>query len=156
MTRIFLIALALALTLPFSAAATEQRPTLTELESELMCPTCDTTLDQSHAPVAERMRGFITRRIGAGDTKSEIKDQLVDEFGTGVLAAPPKQGFDLLAWLLPLAGLLVGAGVTALLAWRWSRGRETALVSGAAGLNGRGRLEPELERRVDAELARLE
>ena len=156
MTRTFLIAVALALASPFSAAATEQQPTLAELEGELMCPTCKTTLDQSHAPVAERMRGFITRRIGAGDSKSEIKDQLVEEFGTGVLAAPPKEGFDLLAWLLPLAGLLVGAGVTALLAWRWSRVREPAVVSPVPGLNGRTQLGPELERRVDAELARFD
>ena len=38
--------------------------------------------------------------------KSEIKDQLVAQFGKGVLAAPEQEGFDLLAWVLPLVGLL--------------------------------------------------
>ena len=35
-------------------------------------------------------------------------------------------GFDLLAWVLPLAGLAVAALVVGSLAWRWSRSRATA------------------------------
>ena len=76
-----------------------------------MCPVCETTLDQSNAPVAERMKLYIRERIAAGDTEDEIKDALVAEFGAGVLAKPPAGGFGLLAWLLPLAGILAGAVV---------------------------------------------
>ncbi len=37
----------------------------------------------------------------------------MDEFGEEVLAAPTKSGFNLVAWLLPLAGLLAAiVGVT--------------------------------------------
>ena len=52
------------------------------------------------------MKEFIRQRIAAGDSKSEIKDQLVAQFGKGVLAAPEQNGFDLLAWVLPIVGLL--------------------------------------------------
>lgn len=156
MMRALAIVAALALAAPLAALATEDAPTMSELEGELMCPTCATPLDQSHAPVADRMRGFIERRIRAGDTKSEIKDRLVDEFGAEVLAAPPKEGFDLLAWALPVAGGLGGAGILGLLAWRWSRGREPRAPGASADGDGRPGLEPELERRVDAELARFE
>ena len=55
------------------ALASERHPTLGELEGEVMCPTCKTTLDQSSAPIADRIRQFISARIAAGDTKSEIK-----------------------------------------------------------------------------------
>ena len=138
-----------------SAAASEDRPTLRELEGELICPTCETTLDHSSAPVADRMRDFIRARIAAGDTKSEIKDKLVAQFGPGVLAAPPRRGFDLLAWLLPLVGLAVGLVAASLLAWRWSTGRRAG-----GGDQDRERprpaLEPSLERRLDEELARFE
>ena len=51
------------------------------------------------------MKQFVRTRIAAGDTKSEIKDQLIAQFGKGVLAAPEQSGFDLLAWVLPIAGL---------------------------------------------------
>ena len=125
--RVFVaVLLALALS-PAAAFASEERPTQAELEGELVCPTCHTTLDQSNAPVALRMKAFLRERIAAGDTKSEIKAQLVAQFGKGVLAAPEKEGFDLLAWVLPVAGLLAGAAVLAVLLWRWTRRPEDEL-----------------------------
>jgi cytochrome c-type biogenesis protein CcmH len=109
-----------ALALAPVALASESNPTQAELEAELVCPTCKTTLDQSNAPVALRMKRFVAARIAAGDTKSEIKDKLVAQFGRGVLAAPEREGFDLLAWVVPLAGLAAGAVAVALLLWRWT------------------------------------
>jgi cytochrome c-type biogenesis protein CcmH len=141
------VAIALVLATAPAAWASEAHPTLAELEGEVMCPACHTTLDQSSSPVARQIERFISRRIAAGDSKSEIKDRLADEYGPSILAAPPKEGFDLLAWLLPLVGILGGALVLAALAWRWSRAREPAPVA---------RLDPVLERRVDEELARFE
>jgi cytochrome c-type biogenesis protein CcmH len=136
--------------------ASEERPTLAEVERELWCPTCNQALPLSDAPVADRMRAFIRERIDAGDTKSEIKAALVDSFGEGVLAAPPKKGFNLLAWILPLAGGLVAVAVVGVAARRWSRGRPDEPGRLDASANGRGPLDPELERRVDEELARFD
>ena len=107
--------------------ASEAHPTQAELEGELVCPTCKTTLDQSDAPVAQQMKRYVARRIAAGDTKSEIKDDLVAQFGKGVLAAPEREGFDLLAWVLPLAGLALGGVAVSLLLWRWTRRPEEEL-----------------------------
>jgi cytochrome c-type biogenesis protein CcmH len=151
------VAILAALALVASAAASEERPTLQELENEIICPTCHTTLALSNAPVAERMRGFIRERIAAGDTKSEIKDRLVAEFGEGVLAAPPREGFNLLAWLLPLVGIAIAAVLVGLLVWRWrTAGRGRDAPGGDPSLNGRRPLDPELERRLDEELARFD
>jgi cytochrome c-type biogenesis protein CcmH len=113
-----------------------------------VCPVCETTLDQSDAPVAQRMKAFIRERIAAGDTEREIKDALVAEFGRGVLATPPKSGFGLLAWLLPLGALGAGALTVGLLVYGWSRRRAPPEAAPP--------LDPELERRVDEELARFE
>jgi cytochrome c-type biogenesis protein CcmH len=140
-----------ALVLAAPAGASEERPTAAELESELVCPVCESTLDTSNAPVALRMKAFIRERIAAGDTKSEIKAALVDQFGQAVLAVPPKRGFELVAWLLPLAGLALGAVVVGLLAWRWSHAR-----GGDEPPEGGEPLDPELERRLDDELAHFE
>jgi cytochrome c-type biogenesis protein CcmH len=153
MRRVALIVVScLALAAP--AAASEEHPTLAELERELVCPTCKTTLQMSNAPVADRMRAFIRQRIAAGDTKSEIKDKLVAQFGESVLAAPPARGFNLLAWLVPIAGGLIAVVAVAVLARRWSRSR--AAPAGGPSADGRPPLDPELERRVDEELARFE
>ena len=122
-----LLTLVVALAVAPAALASEQHPTQAELEGELVCPTCHTTLDQSNAPIALRMKQFVRTRIAAGDTKSEIKAQLVAQFGKGVLAAPERSGFDLLAWVLPIAGLLAGAAVLTVIAWRWTRRPEDEL-----------------------------
>jgi cytochrome c-type biogenesis protein CcmH len=111
----------LALAAASPAAAGEAHPTLAELEAEVMCPTCHTLLEVSSAPIAERMRVFIKARIAAGDTKSAIKSKLVAQFGEAVLAAPPKHGLNLLAWLAPVAGLIGGCLVLAWLARRAAR-----------------------------------
>ena len=136
------LALALA-----GVAAGASRPNPADLESELVCPTCKTTLDMSDAPIARRMKLYIRQRIAQGASAQQIKDELVAQFGPAVLAEPPKHGFDLLAWVLPLVGIAVGAVVVGLLAWRWSRAREPAPEAP---------LDPELERRVDDELAHFE
>jgi cytochrome c-type biogenesis protein CcmH len=143
-----LAAAACALLCGAGAAAAADPPRAADLEAELVCPVCETTLDQSNAPVAENMKLFIRQRIAAGDTEDEIKDALVDQFGQGVLARPPEGGFGLLAWLLPLAVLAAGAIAAAVLVRSWSRGRPATPAEPP--------LDPELERRVDEELARYE
>jgi len=130
------------------ARASEHHPTLAELEGEVMCPVCGTTLDQSNSPAAEQIKRVIARRIAAGDTKSEIEDRLVANYGDSILAAPPHRGFGLLAWWLPIVGILAAATLVGLGAWRWSRDREP--VPAAAPLD------PALERRIDDELRRYE
>ena len=156
--RALLIIVVAALLAAAPAFASEERPTLRELEGEVMCPVCETTLDESRSPVADRMRAIIAARIAAGRTKSEIKDELVGEFGPGVLAAPPKRGFGLLAWLLPLGGSAVAACVVGLLAWRWSRRREddTAEHEPVAADVPAEPLDDELAWRLDEELARFD
>ncbi len=149
MRPVALALLTLALAAP--AWASEGHPSLSELEGEVMCPVCGTTLDQSSSPIARRIEGFIQERIRAGDTRSEIKGALVAEFGPRILAAPPRKGFDLLAWWVPMAGILGAAALVGAGAWRWSRGRDPDPPEG-----GRVGLDPLLERRLDDELARFD
>jgi cytochrome c-type biogenesis protein CcmH len=146
---------ALAVGVP-AALASESHPTLHDLEGQVMCPTCGTPLYMSDSPEANRIRAFIVTRIHAGDTRSEIVDKLVAQFGPGIRAAPPKSGLGLLAWLLPLVLLLGGGAVIGVYAWRWSRSREPAPAAAGPEQNGRAPLDPDLERRLEDELARFE
>ncbi len=141
--------LMLALTLA-GAAASATKPSLAKLEGEVMCPVCKTPLDQSASPAATRIKQLIVHWIALGWSEERIKSTLVASYGPAILAEPPKSGFDLLAWLLPIAGILGGAVVLGVLARRWSRAREPAPV--LAGLS----LDAALDRRVDEELARFE
>ncbi len=149
--------LAAGLVLAAPALASERHPTLVDLENQLMCPVCaGETLAQSDSLPAQRIKAHLQQRIRQGWTRSQIIDEEINIWGTRILAAPPRHGFDLLAWVLPLAGILGAAGVVGVLAWRWSRRHEEPdHVPGAVSLNGRP-LDPELERRLDEELARFD
>ena len=151
MTVRVLAALVAALALAAPALASERHPTQGELETELVCPTCHTTLDESDAPIAREMKQYIARRIRRGATKSQIENELVAQFGPGVLGVPRTHGFDLLAWVLPLGGIALGAAALAVAARAWSRSREGSDPSRAVES-----LPPELDRRVDEELARFD
>ena len=112
-----------------------------------MCPTCHTTLDQSDSDAARQIEAYIQKRIGECATAGQIESELVKNFGAGILAAPPHKGFDLLAWWLPLGGVIAGAGLLALGVWRWSRRREPEAVVA---------LDAETEKRIDELLADLD
>jgi cytochrome c-type biogenesis protein CcmH len=139
--------------LAFAAPAAASCPSVADLEGELMCPTCKTTLDQSDSPAAQRIKSLLRERVGSCVPEEQIKEELVAQFGPSVLAAPPREGFHWLAWVLPLAGLLAAAAVISALVWRWSRARTG---EAPADSNGRPPLDPELERRLDRELARFD
>jgi cytochrome c-type biogenesis protein CcmH len=135
-------------------AATPPQPktTLPDVEDEVMCPICGTALNLSAAPQADRERAFIRRQIAAGKTKEEIKDQLVAQYGSQVLAEPSKSGFDLTAWLVPGAAILLAAAAIAIGLRRWRR---------AAGEQGGPQpsgppVEPAEAERLDADLARYD
>jgi cytochrome c-type biogenesis protein CcmH len=147
------LVLAVLASLILAGPAAAACPSVTDLEGKFICPTCKTTLDQSDAPAARRIKAYLAERVAACASEEQIADELVAQFGPAVLAAPPREGFHWLAWLLPLAGLLGAAIVVSIFVWRWSHARtaETAAES-----NGRPPLDPELERRLDRELARFD
>jgi cytochrome c-type biogenesis protein CcmH len=121
----------------------------TDLESQLMCPVCHTLLDNSQSAEANRIRQVIHQRHQQGWSEARTRDYLVAQYGEEVLAAPPKHGFDLLAWLVPAAVLLGGAALAVLLARAWSSSR-----GGGDGQPPPAAPDAEMDARIDAELAR--
>jgi len=143
-------ALTLGLGAPASAQTPEPRTTLPDIEDEVMCPVCGTTLElASDSPQAIREREFIRGLIAEGRSKEEIKDALVDEFGEEVLATPSDEGFDLAAWIVP--GLAIAAAAIAILIGlrRWraaSRGGPPGPAAEPLGAEDAKRLDADLER----------
>jgi cytochrome c-type biogenesis protein CcmH len=111
-------------------AAADPSASLPDIEDEVMCPVCGTTLELSDSPQAERERELIRRLIARGESKDEIKDTLVAQYGDDVLAEPEGSGFDLAAWVVPLLGLGLAAG--AVVAFLVSRRRRPADSSSTA------------------------
>ena len=149
MTRLLLAALlALALAAPAAGLAATPRASLPDIEDEVMCLECGTALNVSTSDVAEQERDFIAELIAQGKTKGEVKDALVAEYGPRVLAEPGDDGFELTAWLVPVAAALAALVLVGLVARRW-RGAGRGGPPEARG----PALDPDDERRLDAELA---
>ena len=106
---------------PAKGAGPDEQTSLADIEDEVMCPVCGTSLQLSQSPQADRERAFIQRLVAEGKTKEEIKDALVAEYGSEVLATPDTEGFDLLAWLIPAVGLVVAGGAIFFGLRRWRR-----------------------------------
>ncbi len=142
----------LALTAPLAAGAAPQT-SLSEISSEVMCPVCGTLLELAESPQAQREKAFISRLVAEGRSKGEIKDALVAEYGTEVLALPQGSGFELSAYLVPVVAFLAAVLALGLGVRRWRRaGRR----SGPGGPPGAAGPSAEDSQRLEADLARYD
>ncbi|MEJ7789172.1 MAG: cytochrome c-type biogenesis protein CcmH [Thermoleophilaceae bacterium] len=141
--------LVLALFPAVALAATCPRTSLSDVEKEVMCPVCGTPLGlATEAPQAERERELIRRLVEDCRSKEEVKERLVAEFGTEVLALPGDDGFDLAAYIVPALALLLAGGAlaAAALGWRRVRGGHTDLTAKAPSAAASERLQSDLDR----------
>ena len=113
-----------------------------EVANELMSPACPgRTLINCTSGQSEQWRQLIRQKIAQGESKDEIIRYFMEIGGEEILAAPPKKGFALAAWLLPLFVVLNGAGLIVLLTYRWVRNRSDSDAFSPASSNHASRAE---------------
>ena len=147
MTRRALAAALLLLVAIAVAAPAAGAYSVDDVAREVRGPTCNTPLNVSNSPLANRMREYIAEHKDAGWTKQQVVDGLVREFGSNVLATPPKSGFDLVAWLVPGLAVLAGLCAIPIITRLWARRRTPSAAVAAP--------EGEDAKRLDEELGRL-
>lgn len=103
------------------ALAAMQRTTLHTIEQQVMCVTCNIPLQVAESPAADDERAYIVTLIDRGLTAAQIKHQLVLEYGDAVLDVPPDHGFNVVFYVLPIAGALAAVALVAFLLPRWRR-----------------------------------
>lgn len=150
--RLLAVALA-ALVLAAPAAACTKHASQGHLETLLVCPSCHTTLDESTSPAAQEIKGEVAQMIAQCKTEKQILAAMEAEWGPTILSTPQTHGFDLLAWVLPLGGIALGAAAIGFGARHWAKGR---IDAGVDPTHGATPLDPSDEQRVDDELARFE
>lgn len=93
-----------------------------DVAGDLMSPACPgRTLLNCTSSQAEQWRELIRQKLAQGESKTQILQHFVDIGGEAILAAPPKKGFALTAWLLPLFVMVNGAGLIIVLTCRWAQ-----------------------------------
>ena len=144
-----LLAFVAALLAPAPAVA--QRPSLPDIENEVMCVSCEIPLNIAESAQADQQRNFIRTLIAQGRSKEQIKTALVTEYGEDVLALPDDSGFGITAYAIPLALVALLAGGLFVLLPRWRR--RTAAGIGEADAPALSEAESS---RLDDELSRYE
>jgi cytochrome c-type biogenesis protein CcmH len=133
-----------------AAVPAQAKVSFNDIEDEVMCVVCGTPLNLSESPQADRERAYIRRLIDQGDSKAQIKDKLKAQYGPAVLALPQDSGFDLAAYVVPIALFVVALFLLILFVPRWRRRiPEPVAAAGHA-------ISPADRRRLDDDLAKFD
>lgn len=146
---VFGLAVSAGLTVSAAAPAAVPRASLTQLEGQLMCVACHESLAVAQSPESFSERQYIRDLIAQGETGSQIKRNMVAQYGPAVLAVPPAHGFNLVIYVLPPVLVALGIITLALTIPKWRRrSREATAMPGAPALS------PEDARRLNDDLGR--
>lgn len=115
-----LLTFALALS-PATALAATPRTSLTDVEPDVMCVSCREPLALAQSPQAIAERQYIQMLVAQGETKKQIIQALVGQYGPAVLAKPPATGFNLTVYVLPPAVVVLGLAILVVTLPRWRR-----------------------------------
>ena len=131
---------------PAVAAPVDER-TVHEIAGDLRCVVCQSlSVADSPSETAHQMTAIIRERLAAGESPEQVKAYFVDKYGLWILLAPPRQGFNLLVWVVPFVGLVAGLVLVLVLARRWSRRAASAPAVVGPDAAMRERIRQELER----------
>ena len=123
------------------------------LEHQIRCQ-CGCTLDvftcrttDFSCQVSPAMHRDILALVAGGYSRSEILDAFVNVYGERALMAPPREGFNLLGYVVPGIAIAIGALVLGVVIKRWQRPRREIAPAAATGFAD---ATPEELRRIEA------
>lgn len=150
--------LALLLLLLQGPASAAPAPSFQEIEESLTCQCgCGLTVHSCNhlqCGSALPLRQEIREQMAKGLSKDEILAYFQGKYGEKILSAPTISGFNLAAWVMPFALLLLGTAFVVVTLRRWQRrGAQAAHPSPPASPPGpssapRSALERELDREL--------
>ena len=119
-----------------------------KLSDELRCPTCQgLSVKDSEAGFSNSIKDKILDLMKKGDSDEEILAYFVERYGEWILRSPSKRGFNLVLWILPGAGILIGLFIVLFRSKNWVRQPQHEKLES---------LTPEEERRVKEDLGRFD
>jgi cytochrome c-type biogenesis protein CcmH/NrfF len=148
---VMLATLLLTVWAPLSIAA-KPKVSLTGTEAQYMCTSCHEPLPLAQSPQAQAEKQFLSGLVDQGLTASQIRAQMVANYGVAVLGQPPAHGFNLTVYILPPA--LVAIGLAGLL-YTLPKWRARARRAAAEHPEGAPPLQPEEAERLNQDLARF-
>ena len=131
-----------------SAAVSVSEDVVHDVAAQLRCVVCQSlSVADSPSETAHQMKAIIRERLAAGESPDQVKAYFVEKYGTWILLSPPRQGFNLLVWIVPFAGLAVGLALVLILVRRWSRRPATGTDAMPLSADMRARIQREMSER---------
>jgi cytochrome c-type biogenesis protein CcmH len=120
------------------------------VSDKLICQ-CGCNYGLSHCPHLECpsapvLRAAIREKLAAGQSEEQVLQAMVAQFGPAVLAAPPTEGFNLTAWIMPFVALALGLWLAIVVVRRWHARRHAAAPDPYLLERYRANLEREMKR----------
>ena len=107
---------------PAGAKTPVSEDTVHDVAAQLRCVVCQSlSVADSPSETAHEMKGIIRERLAAGESPEQVRAYFVEKYGNWILLSPPRQGFSLLVWVVPFAGLGLGLVLVLIVVRRWSR-----------------------------------
>ena len=142
LTGLTMVAVAALGAAPSGRPVTEDQ--VRDVAANLRCVVCQSlSVADSPSETANQMRAIVRERLAAGETPEQVTAYFVEKYGTWILLAPPRRGFDLLVWVVPFVGLALGLVLVGLAMRRWSR-RSAAVPPAAVDEATRERIRREM------------
>lgn len=126
------VALSAALLLPLSSRPllADQTDRTHQIGAKLkcMCGGCDQAAGKCYhvggaysgpCDTAKNMLKEIDAHIASGKNDEQVLQAMIQEYGPLAYVEPPKSGFGLVAWVMPVLSLLVGFALVAMIMRRW-------------------------------------
>jgi cytochrome c-type biogenesis protein CcmH len=132
-----LFAIAFFAVLPLLAQQQADRVKQIGGKFQCMCG-CGQVLTQCNhvgCTVSTSMLKELGTMVNRGDSEDKITQTFVQEFGTTVYAEPPKSGFSLVAWLMPVFYFLVGAAIVVFFINEWRKQAPAPAAVAPAGVH---------------------
>jgi len=119
-----------------------------KLTNEFRCPTCQgLSVKDSEAGFSNSIKNKIRELMKNKKSEEEIREFFVKRYGEWILRAPPKQGFNLVLWILPGTGILIGLMWIVFRSKRWKEDKNDEDLP---------QLTPEEEQKLKEDLWRFE
>src|SRR5271163_2953183 len=129
--------LAMAVAIPASAQETPRAKALSK-RVLCMCGGCEDSAGLCNHPggtfsgpceTARGMQKDLDAHVTRGESDDQILQAMVEQYGPTVLVEPPKKGFDLLAWIMPIVVPLIALVLVWQVVRRW-RHKATLVPAG--------------------------
>jgi cytochrome c-type biogenesis protein CcmH/NrfF len=134
------------------AAPPTAKTTAVAIEGSLTCQCgCQQTVSGcNHEGCGSKaeMQGMAEKEVASGKDSATILQDFVLRYGTQVRATPPPNGFNLMVWILPIVGGILGLTLVVVLVRRW---RQTPPVASAEP----GTVDPQTLAEVEEEMKHL-